>query len=108
MRKIDTVHRQETYYKGDIPSWAVLQLLRMDELGHEFVQTINEGNVQELQRYPGVVTSTISIETSNVDALQEMSANNLEALIVIDKDRRLRGVVEREQLISKMLIGIAK
>ena len=91
-----------------MPAWAVLQILRMDALGDEFVRIINEGSIQELQRYPGVVTRTISTKATSIDALREMTAQNLEALVVIDENRNLKGVVEREQILSKLLLAMAR
>jgi hypothetical protein len=37
-----------------------------------------------------------------------MTEQNLEALIVIGRDRKLKGVVELEQIISKLLLGVSK
>jgi len=90
-----------------IPSWAVLRILRMEALGDEFVSIINQGNTGELQRYPGVVTRAVSTQSTNVEALREMTAQNLDALVIIDQDRRVKGVVEREQLLSKLLLAMA-
>lgn len=90
-----------------IPSWAMLQLLRMEALGREFVRIISDGDIRELSRYPGVVTKTISTKSTNLEALREMTAQNIEALVVIDEDRALRGIVEREQLLSRLLLGLA-
>jgi CBS domain-containing protein len=69
---------------------------------------ISEGNIGELRRYPGIVTRTISTKTTNFEALQKMTAQNIEALVVIDEDGKLKGVVEREQILSKLLLGMAK
>jgi len=98
----------ENKFVAYIPSWAMLQILRMEALGEEFVRHINEGEIRELRQYPGVVTRTISTKSTNLDALREMTAQNLEALIVIDEDQRLKGVVEREQILSKLLLGMAR
>jgi CBS domain-containing protein len=99
---------QENRFVAYVPAWAILQILRMDALGDEFVRIINEGNIQKLRRYPGVVTRTISTKATNTDALREMTAQNLEALVVIDEDRKLKGVVEREQILSKLLLSMAR
>ena len=91
-----------------IPSWAMLQILKIESLGYEFVRTLDDGNFQELRRYPGIVTKTISTKSTNMDALKEMTVQNLDALIVIDKERKIKGVVEKDQLLSKILLGMAK
>ncbi len=43
-----------------------------------------------------------------MDALREMTTQNLNALIVIDEERKIKGVVEKDQLLSKILLGMAK
>lgn len=98
----------EDKFVAYIPSWAMLQILRVQDLGEHFVSKINQSRIRELRQYPGVVTRTISTQSTNLDALREMTAQNLEALVVIDEDRKLRGVVEREQILSKLLLGMAR
>jgi len=88
-------------------SWAMRQLLRMEDLGDHFVQTINQGNDFELKQFPGVITSAISTRTTNLEALKELTTRNIEALVVIDDNKKLKGVVEREQILSKLFIGMA-
>ncbi len=99
---------KEKKFVAYIPSWAMLRILRMDALGDAFVEIINRGNIQDLRQYPGVVTKTISIKATNLDVLREMTAQNLDALVVIDEDQKLKGVVEREQILSKLLLGMAR
>ncbi|GEM_PF-2079160 len=91
-----------------MPSWAFKGLISLPELADEFINVINEGRVQDLYRYPGVEKETISTKSSNVEALHRMTTNNLEALVVIDEDRNLKGVVEREQVISKIMLTLVK
>jgi CBS domain-containing protein len=98
----------ENKFVAYIPSWAMLQILRLEGLGSEFVRIISEGNKGDLRRYPGIVTKTISIKATNLDALREMTAQNLDALVVIDENQKLKGVVEREQILSKLLLGMAR
>ena len=91
-----------------IPFWAMLQILKIESLCYDFVRTLNDGDFQELRRYPGIVTRTISTKSTNMDALREMTTQNLDALIVIDEERKIKGVVEKDQLLSKILLGMAK
>ena len=91
-----------------IPSWAMLQILKIKHLGIDFVRRLNDGDFRELRRYPGIVTKTISTKSTNMDALREMTAQNLDALIVMDEERKIKGVVEKDQLLSKILLGMAK
>lgn len=99
---------QENKFVAYMPDWAISQILKMEARGDEFVRIINEGNIQKLQRYPEVVNRSISTKATNINALREMTAQNLEALIVIDEDRKLKGVVEREQILSKLLLSMAR
>lgn len=99
---------KENNFVAYIPSVKISQLLRLPALGDEFVWMVNEGNVQELQRYPGIITKTISTDSTNLNALKEMTQQNLEALVVTGNDQKLKGVVEREQIISKLLLGISR
>jgi len=91
-----------------MPPLAFRGLLSMPELGYEFINVINEGHLQDLLRYPGVVRETISTESTDAEALSEMSKQNLEALVVIDENRNLKGVVEREQVLSRMMLALTK
>jgi CBS domain-containing protein len=106
--KFAVILDEDNRFVAYMPSWAMLQLLRIQDLGNRFVQLINSGEKFEVIQYPGVITSTISTRTTNLEALKQMTERNIEALVVIDDDRKLRGVVEREQILSKLLIGLAK
>jgi predicted transcriptional regulator len=57
-------------------------------------------------RYPGIVSRTITTKTTNIDALKEMTAQDLDALVVTD-DQMVKGVVEREQILSRLILAIA-
>lgn len=98
---------QDNRFLAYMPSWALLQLLKMPALGNEFVDIVNRDDIQELRRYPGVMTGTISINAKNMDALREMNTRNVEALVVIDNDRKVKGVVERDRLLSRLLLAMA-
>jgi predicted transcriptional regulator len=37
-----------------------------------------------------------------------MLAQNIEALVVIDEHKKLRGVVEREQVLSRMMLSLIR
>lgn len=83
-------------------------ILRVPELGEHFIYAVNEGQMQDLFRFPGVVRETISTQSTNAEALREMTRQNLEALVVIDENRHLTGVVERKQVLSRMMLALTK
>lgn len=91
-----------------MPSWALKGLLNQIELGESFIYTINQGNRSNLFRYPGVLRDTIDTHSTNADALREMMRQNLEALVVTNESNQLVGVVEREQVLSRMMLSLIK
>ncbi len=91
-----------------MPSWALKQLLQVPDLAWEFLDTVNQGQIAQVLRYPGVVKKTISTRSTNAEALREMLEQNIEALVVIDEQRKLRGVVEREQVLSRMMLSLVR
>src|SRR5262245_47112260 len=91
-----------------MPSWAVKGLLGSSELGDAFIHAVNEGLTRELFRYPGIVKETIRTHSNNAEALREMLRQNLEALVVPDENNQLIGVVEREQILSRMMLSLVK
>ncbi len=101
---LDTSERFVAY----MPSWAFNGLIKLPELADEFINIINVGRSQDLYRYPSVIKDTISTKSTNIEALQLMTKDNLEALVVIDEDRKLKGVIEREQVLSKLMLALVK
>lgn len=91
-----------------ITSMAMLQILRIKSLGEKFISTLNDNNIQELKQFPGIVSKTISTKSTSIEALRKMTDQNLDLLIVTDENLKLKGVVEREQLLSKLILGMAK
>lgn len=43
---------------------------------------------------------------TNAEVLEAMTMYNLDAIAVVDQDRRMQGVVEREQLVSKLVLSL--
>lgn len=82
-------------------------ILASERLGEELVRTINEGNTQQLMRYPGILSRTTTTKTSNIDALKEMVAQDLDALVVTE-NHKVKGVIEREQIISRLILAMAQ
>jgi hypothetical protein len=91
-----------------MPAWTVNNLISTDALGEEFITVINRGDSRKLLMYPGIIDHIIDTGKTNADALREMMDQNLEALVVVDGQRRLQGIVEREQVLSRMLLALTK
>jgi hypothetical protein len=98
----------EETFAAYMPSWALRQLLQVPDLAYEFLNAVNQGQMAQVLRYPGVVRKTISTKSTNAEALREMLEQNIEALVVIDEQRKLRGVVEREQVLSRMMLSLVR
>jgi hypothetical protein len=88
-----------------MPQWSLRAILARPQLGYEFIDVVNHGERDELLRYPGIIAKTISSASTNAEALRRMEEHNLEALIVVD-DGRPKGVVEREQILSRMILAL--
>lgn len=99
---------RENKFVSCMPAWAARSLLQKAALGDEFVQFLNNGEVNALQQYPGIIQKTITTEMTNLEALEEMTRLNIEALIVIDEEGKLAGVVEREQILSKLMLSLLR
>jgi hypothetical protein len=99
---------QDEKFVAYMPSRALKQLLQAPDLAQEFLDAVNKGQMTQVLWYPGVVKKTISTNSTNADALREMLEQNIEALVVIDEQRKLRGVVEREQVLSRMMLSLVR
>ena len=86
-----------------IPFWAA-RLLLLDEVeGERFITTINENQIEDLLDYPKVEAKPLLSQDTNAEALRRLMARNLAALVVVDGDRRLKGVVEREDVVGNVV-----
>jgi hypothetical protein len=53
-------------------------------------------------------TNKIKIPTTNMKVLQEMATRNLDAIAIVDANDKLRGVIEREDILSKIVFALIK
>jgi hypothetical protein len=91
-----------------MPTWALKHLLQIPDLAREFLNAVSQGQTAQLRRYPGIVKKTISTKSSNADAPHEMLEQNIEVLVAIDEQRILCGVVEREQVLRRMMLSLVR
>jgi CBS domain-containing protein len=90
-----------------IQAWRLARLLQSEPAGDDVISIVNEGRRAELRSYPGFITETSSGRSTYLDALREMTDQNLDALVVTDDQGNLRGVLGREHLLAKLVLGIA-
>jgi hypothetical protein len=89
-------------------AWRLKELVDQDELADEFVQSINSGEKQSVIGNPSVTDKVIPTSSTNIDALGEMQKQNLEALVVVNNQGKLAGVVERDQVLTSIVLSLAR
>lgn len=94
-------------FVASVPPWAMLRILQ-GEQGSRFIEIINRGEVIELLDFPGVMVETISTQATYIGALQAITNANLETILVVDDDKKVTGVIGREQVLSKLMLAMAK
>jgi CBS domain-containing protein len=91
---------------GCISPVELAGLMRTEVLSGEFLNAVAGGNELGVFRYPGMLKKVVPATATNAEALSAMAVHNLGAIAVVDNERRLRGVVEREQLMSRLLVSL--
>ncbi len=87
-----------------MPGWAALAATTQESMeGDSLVIAANQGEARSLQNSPGMLTATISSDTTNAEALKKMEELNVDAIPVVDAEHRMLGVVERERILSRMV-----
>ena len=94
-----------------------IQILELEEIMAErgrigqfytgFVTAINQDLRGELLRY-GLMKTTVKPEDTNISVLKKMTELKTNVLIVADDDHMIKGVVEREQVLSKLMLALTK
>jgi hypothetical protein len=97
---------KDNRFAAYISCWALKGLLKNVPLGDEFINSIKNDKLTDLLHFSGIIQETISTQTTNSEALREMTKQSSEVLVVVNENRYLCGVVEREQILSKMLLSL--
>lgn len=85
---------------------VIFQILEQEVLGKEFVSLINKDKIQKWTSCLRIRTNTISTKSTNIDALESMYEQNLDSFIVVDENKKLKGIINRGQIHSKLLLGM--
>jgi hypothetical protein len=75
-------------------------------LGPSFLEAIKDGDMQEVFRYPGTLREVMLTTETNTEALSRMTSLKLDSVAIVDERHQLLGVVEREQLVSKLILSL--
>ncbi|RPJ49565.1 MAG: hypothetical protein EHM21_06770 [Chloroflexi bacterium] len=86
-----------------LPSWAFYRILIGAE-GERFLRIVNEGEIEELWDFPGMQQTYVRAGTDIVQALKVMHENRLDSILVLDDKKRVVNVIERDQVVSKLLM----
>ena len=89
-----------------MPSWTIQNRLLDEDKANDLFRVIQEDDRGTLIDYPGVVRDKISPTTTNGEALRKMVTSNLNVIVVVDENNRLKGVVEREQVLTRMMLAL--
>jgi CBS domain-containing protein len=89
---------------GYMPAMRFVALMR-SEAGQQFVRDLR-GPFQGLTTVPGMSTETLPAGSSNSEALEVMTRRGLDILALVDDAGRFKGIVERNRLISDLLLAV--
>jgi CBS domain-containing protein len=82
-------------------------LMRSGPLSTGFLTAIQQNDTRAVFRYPRMLRKVVSADATNAEALAAMNEYNLDAIAIVSENRRLRGVAQREQLVSKLVVALA-
>jgi CBS domain-containing protein len=93
-----------------IPGWLLRSQMEPESVeGRILLDCVNQGDVDRVRQASGMLTKTILPQTTNADALEEMEKLGLDALPVVDPaTSSLKGVVERDRILARMFLTLAK
>jgi len=94
-------------FRGCTGPSELAALMRNGSLGVSFLAAIAGDSEGEVFRYPGILQKVVPSTATNAEALAAMTDHNLGAIAVVDDQHLLRGIVEREQLVSKLVLSLA-
>jgi CBS domain-containing protein len=93
-------------FVGCISPGELTGLMRSEGLRDGFLKAVVQGDSRDVLRYPGILNKIQPQDATNAEALAAMTSNNLSAIAILDENRQLRGVAEREQIVSKLVLSL--
>jgi predicted transcriptional regulator len=92
-----------------ISGWRAIKIINFEKeiSGQDspFVTAINRRDKDSLRRYE-LIEETVKTTDSNENILEKMMKSRLNALIVTYPDGMLKGVVQREQVLSELMLAL--
>jgi hypothetical protein len=88
---------------------SAIDVLDRSDRGDLFIKLVNEGDPNAFDMgggFSAVRTETLMNNATNGEALSTMEKTGLEALVVVDRKGRFGGIVERERLLTRMMLTL--
>ena len=92
---------------ASMPARDLRELLLAAGAGEDFIAMVNQGDFERLRRYPGVRDDAVTTRASDAAALRAMTGSDLASILVVDEQRRLVGVVDRDRIVSHMMLALS-
>ena len=96
-----------------MPLSSFITTLQLEDAGTRLERVVNQGRRLELLRFPGVSQNALVATGPDTDdlptngnVLRSMLQHNAPAVAVVSPDGRLIGLVERDQLVSDLLLNL--
>jgi CBS domain-containing protein len=88
---------------------SAIDLLSREGRGDEFIKLVNGDDPDAFDDgggFSAVKTETLPSNATNAEALAAMEETGLDTLVVVDPKGRFEGIVERDRLLSQMLLAV--
>ena len=89
-------------------AWEVLNLLQAETMSDNFAEFINKGYKQGLLQRYDFIDKAVQVTDTNIQALEIMNDLKTDAVVVTDEIGMFKGVIEREQILSMLILALAK
>lgn len=88
---------------------SALDVLQRTERGDLFIDLVNGSDPDSFDGgggFSAVKTETLPENATNAEALATMEETGLDALVVVDRKGRFSGIVERDRVLSRMMLAL--
>jgi CBS domain-containing protein len=88
---------------------SALDLLRRPDRAAQFTNLVEGGDPDVFDGgggFSALRTETLSEKSTNAEALAAMEEAGFDTLVVVDRKGRFKGIVERDRVLSRMMLGL--
>jgi hypothetical protein len=93
-------------FQGCISPSELEGLMQDEALSEGFLNAVAAANTKAVFRYPGTLQRVMVKDESSAEALSLMASHNIDAVAVVDDAHQVLGIVEREQLVSRLILSL--